>query len=85
MHVKRGSVAQDFVPERVGHGFACTDQAGIVAIHQHLGGSGAGVVVAGHGHAIRPARKHRQQVARRTASARSRPSQSPLQIGPTTS
>ena len=56
-------------------------------LDQHFGGAAAGVVVAGHAHAVGAGRQHRQQVAGlHIASARSRPIQSPLShTGPTTS
>ena len=66
---------------------ALADQPGLAAADHHLGGARPGVVVAGHAHRVGAGRQHGERSRpAATASARSRPSQSPdSQTGPTTS
>ena len=59
-----GSESGPLQAHLVGRGLPLADEVGAIAIDQHFGGAAAGVVVAGHAHAVGAGGQHRQQVAR---------------------
>src|SRR5690606_4856663 len=52
-----------FATDHVLDGFALARHPVLVAIHNHLGGTAAGIVVAGHAHAVGAGAEDRQQLA----------------------